>query len=75
MRNPVSYAGTDLSAANCATRLIKQAKELQAKLEEKGVAEFSPWDADSWRQRFSALGETLPDDVKDWFKVPLLFGR
>lgn len=50
------------------SRLIKQAKELQAKLEEKGVAEFSPWDADSWRQRFSALGETLPEDVKDWFK-------
>ena len=42
---------------------------LQEKLAEKGVAEFSPWDADTWRKRFSELGETLPDDVKDWFKV------
>ena len=50
-------------------RLVNEARVLQEKLAEKGVAEFSPWDADTWRKRFSELGETLPDDVKDWFKV------
>lgn len=48
---------------------------LQEKLAEKGVAEFSPWDADTWRKRFSELGETLPDDVKDWFKVTRVKAR
>lgn len=60
-------AATDSPAAH--TRLIKEVKELRQKMAEKGVAEFSPWDADTWRHRFHALGETLPDDVKDWFKV------
>ncbi len=50
-------------------RLVQEGKAAKEALAEKGVAEFSPYDAESWRARFQELGETLPPDVKAWFKV------
>ena len=50
-------------------RLWEEGKLAREELAKRGVAEFSPFDADSWRSRFEQLGETLPQDSKDWFKV------
>ena len=56
-------------AAVCLRRLWEEGKLAREELVKRGVAEFSPFDANSWRSRFEQLGETLPQDTKHWFKV------